>query len=57
MFLDLMNIVLTETEKKTTDQQLQEIIDTIKAYPKEYNSFKKRLDQILESLDELKEMI
>ena len=42
--LDLMNMVFTETEKKTTDQQLKEIIEVIKAYPKEYDSFKKRID-------------
>ena len=54
--LDLMNMILTGTKKKTTDQQLQEIVDVIKTYPKEYVSFKKRLDQILESLDKLKEI-
>lgn len=53
---DLMAMMFTETDKKTTDQQLKEIVDVIKAYPKEYYSFKKRMDQILESLDKLREM-
>ena len=53
---DLMNMMFTETKKKATDQQLKEIVDVIKAYPKEYSSFKKRMDTILESLDKLKEM-
>ena len=49
-------LILIETEKKTTDQELKEIVDINKAYPKEYDSFKKRMDQILESLDKLKEL-
>ena len=48
--------MFTETGKKTTDQQLKEIIDVIKAYPEEYDSFKKRMDMILEGLDKLKKM-
>ena len=53
---DVINIILTETPSKTSDQQQKEIINTLKAYPKEYDLFKKRMDKILESLDKLKEM-
>jgi hypothetical protein len=53
---DMMNIILTEISSKTSDQQQKEIINTLKAYPKEYDSFKKRMDQILESFDKLKEL-
>lgn len=54
---DLMNMLFTEREKKTTDRQLKEIVDVIKAYPKEYDLFKRRMDEILENFDKLKEMI
>lgn len=52
---DVINILLTETAK-ISDQLQKEIIDTLKTYPKEYETFKKKMDQILESLDKLKEM-
>ena len=52
---DVINIILTETAK-TSDQLQKEVINTLKAYPKEYDLFKKRMDKILESLDKLKEM-
>ncbi len=55
--IDVINIILTESQTKSSDQQQKEIIDTIKTYPKEYDLFKKRMDKILESLDKLKEMI
>jgi len=54
--IDVLNILLTETAK-ISDQLQQEIIDTLKTYSKEYDLFKERMDQILESLDKLKEMI
>jgi hypothetical protein len=54
---DVINIILTEKPSRTSDQQQKEIIDTLKTYPKEYDLFKKRMDQILESLDLLKELI
>jgi hypothetical protein len=52
---DILNILLTESAK-ISDQLQQEIIDTLKAYPKEYESFKKRMDIVLEELDKLKKM-
>jgi len=52
---DVLNIMLTETAK-SSDQLQQEVVDILKAYPKEYEAFKKRMDQIWESLDKLKEM-
>ena len=52
---DVINILITETAK-TSDQLQKEVIDTLKAYPKEYNLFKKRMNKILESLDKLKEL-
>ena len=52
---EVLNILLTETSK-ISDQLQQEVIDTLKTYPKEYDAFKKRMDTILESLDKLKEM-
>lgn len=52
---DVINIILTETAK-TSDQLQKEVIGTLKAYPKEYDLFKKRMNQIFESLDKLKEM-
>lgn len=53
---DVINIILTGTPSKTSDKQQKEIIDTLKAYAKEYDLFKKRMNKILESLDKLKEM-
>jgi polyhydroxyalkanoate synthesis regulator phasin len=53
---DVINILLTETSKRS-DQIQKKITDTLKTYPKEYELFKKRMDQIWESLDKLKEMI
>jgi len=52
---DMINILLTETSK-ISDQLQKEVIDILKAYPKEYDLFKKRMDQILESLDKLREI-
>ncbi|MEE8571382.1 MAG: hypothetical protein V3S97_10425 [Candidatus Bathyarchaeia archaeon] len=52
---DVINILLTRTSK-ISDQLQKEIIDTLKTYPKEHRTFKKKMDQILESLDKLKEM-
>ena len=53
--IDVINILLTETSK-ISDQLQKEIIDTLKTYPKEYGTFKKKMDQIFESLDKLKDM-
>jgi len=53
---DVINILLTETAK-SSDQLQKEVIDTLKAYPKEYDLFKKRMDQIWERLDKLKNVI
>ena len=53
---DVFNILFTESAK-INDQLQKEVVDTLKAYPKEYEAFKKRMDQIWESLDKLKEII
>ena len=52
---DVFNILFTESTK-ISDQLQKEIIDILKTYPKEYDDFKKRMDQIWERLDKLKEM-
>jgi len=54
--IDLATMIFTETQIKTHDQTLKEIIDTIKAYPIEYVTFKKKMNQLLESLNKLKEI-
>jgi len=40
--IDLATMVFTETQTKTHDQSLKEIIDTLKAYPKNTNPSRKR---------------
>ena len=40
------------TEKN--DHSFEETVDTFKAYPDEFDTFKKRMDQIMEGLDKLK---
>lgn len=54
--IDIVTVMITEMQSKAKDQSLKDIIDTLKAYPKEYDLFKKRMDKILEGLDKLKEM-
>ena len=50
---DVINILLNKTAK-ISDQLQKEVIDIIKTYPKEYDVFKKRMNQIWESLDKLR---
>ena len=50
-------MIFTETQTPMHDQTFKEIIDTIKAYPEEYTLFKKKIDQIQESLNKIKEIV
>lgn len=54
---DLAMVFVAEMQTKDRNQRQKAIIDTLRAYPKEYGSFKKRMNQIMKDLDKLKEMI
>ena len=49
---DVINALLTETPK-ISDQQLREIIDTLKAYPQQYDLFKKEMKEILDQINQM----
>jgi hypothetical protein len=54
---ELLNLLLIGSATEKDDQSFEETVDTFKAYPDEFNAFKKRMDHIMEGLDKLKEFI
>lgn len=55
--IDLATILLTQMQTETSVQTFWEIVEILKKYPKQYNSFKKQIEQMLENLSRLKESI
>ena len=54
---DLLNLLLIGSATDKDDHSFEETVDTFKAYPDEFDAFKKRMDQIIEGLDKLKAFI
>lgn len=55
--IDLATILLTQMQTETSVQAFWETVEILKKYPKQYNSFKKQIEQMFENLSRLKEII
>ena len=54
--IDLATILFIEMQTETPIQVYREIVETIKSYPKEYASFKKRIEKALVTISKFNEM-
>ena len=55
--IDLATILFTQMQTETPRQAFKEAVEILKKYPKQYKSFKERVEQMFESLKRLKETI
>jgi len=55
--IDLATILFTQMQTGTSIQTFREAIEILKKYPKQYKSFKERVEQMFENLRRLKETI
>jgi hypothetical protein len=55
--IDLATIMLTQMQTETSIQDFWKTVAILKNYPKQYKSFKKQVEQMLENLSQLNESI